>query len=172
MAAVPGVYQQYLQALRFQYLMRCDPVDSGTLHRHRFYLSLFEPLRHPDQLRRSSPEIGHFPSAAFYRRGACPVTFASQISARHLVPNYRQPCDLSRTVRVILWPRGVLQEPRQCSIACLGPCLSRGIRSNGERAVTAAVSSRSILPLPLCPIVTACSIRHSRRQSLSRWVNN
>ena len=42
--------------------------------------------------------------------------------------------------------RGVLQEPRQCSIACLGPCLSWGIRSNGERAVTAVVSSRSIPP--------------------------
>ena len=40
--------------------------------------------------------------------------------------------------------RGVLREPRQCSIACLEPCLYWGIRTNGERAVTAAVSSRSI----------------------------
>src|SRR4029077_12582907 len=83
---------------------------------------------------------------------------------------YRQPCDWSRITRLNFapvavlhllrlsghdspgwpirrfWPRGVLREPRQCSIACLGPCLSRGIRSNGERAVTAVVSSRSIPP--------------------------
>jgi hypothetical protein len=113
------------------------------------------------------------------------------------VPNYRQPCDLFRTASVILafvavlhllrlsghdspgwpvrgfWPRGVLQEPRQCSIACLGPCFRWGIRTNGERAVTAAVSSRSIPPLSARPTVTACSIRRSRRHSFcpAIWIS-
>src|SRR5713226_7490497 len=155
--------------------MRCDPVDSGALHRHRLYLSRLEPLRHPDQLARRSPEIGHFSTASLYRRGAHPVPFAPEINPRYLVPNDRQPCDLFRTVSVILalvavthllrlsehdspgwpvggfWPRGVLQEPRQCSIARLGPCFLWGIRTNGERAVTAAVSSRSIPPLSARP---------------------
>src|SRR6266852_6944201 len=82
--------------------MRCDPVDSGALHRHRLYLSRLEPLRHPDQLARRSPEIGHFSTASLYRRGAHPVPFAPEINPRYLVPNDRQPCDLFRTVSVIL----------------------------------------------------------------------
>src|SRR6266481_2994140 len=153
--------------------MRCDPVDAGALHRHRLYLSRLEPLRHPDPLARRSPEIGHVSTASLSRRGAHPVPFAPKINPRYLVPNYRQPCDLFRTASVNLalvlhllrlsehdspgwpvggfWPRGVLQEPRQCSIARLWPCFLCGIRTNGERAVTAAVSSRSILPLSARP---------------------
>jgi hypothetical protein len=41
-------------------------------------------------------------------------------------------------------PRGVLQEPHQCSIAFLEPCSKRGIRTNGERALAAVVFIRSI----------------------------
>jgi hypothetical protein len=43
-------------------------------------------------------------------------------------------------------------EPRQCSIACLEPCLYWGMRTNVERTVTAAVSSRSIPPPSIRPM--------------------
>jgi len=42
------------------------------------------------------------------------------------------------------WPRGELQEPRQCSIAVLEPCFLSGIRSNEGRAVTALMFTRSL----------------------------
>src|ERR1022692_1335674 len=40
--------------------------------------------------------------------------------------------------------RGELQEPRQCSIAFPEPCCLWGIRTNGKRALAAALFSRSI----------------------------
>ena len=41
-------------------------------------------------------------------------------------------------------PRGVLQEPHQCSIAFLEPCCKSGIRTDVKRALAAVAFLRSI----------------------------
>src|ERR1022692_3827049 len=60
---------------------------------------------------------------------------------------YMQP----GAARFGFWSGGVLREPRQCSFAFPEPCLSWGIRTIVERALTAAWFSRSLLPA-----TTAC----------------
>jgi hypothetical protein len=56
-------------------------------------------------------------------------------------------CAASRLAVRRFRPRGVLlQEPRQCSIAFPEPCWPCGIRTNEQRALTAAVLSCTLTP--------------------------
>src|SRR4249920_1600802 len=145
-----------------------DPVDAGAFHRHRFYFSLFEPFRHPHQFWCCRPEIRDFSTASLQPRRAHPVPLTADINSRYLGAYYGQPCNGPRTAGAIstlplvphprlpfrtqlprlairgFCPRGVLQEPHQCSIAFLEPCSKRGIRTNEKRALAAVAFLRSI----------------------------
>src|SRR5436190_20470492 len=81
--------------------MRRDPVDAGAFHRHRFYLSLFEPLRHPHQFWRCCSEIRHFSTASLQPWRAHPVPLTADINSRYLGAYYGQPCNGPRTAGTI-----------------------------------------------------------------------
>src|SRR5881392_596540 len=78
-----------------------DPVDAGAFHRHRFYFSLFEPLRHPHQFCCCCPEILYFSTASLQPARAHPVPLATDINSRYLSTYHRQPCNGPRTAGTI-----------------------------------------------------------------------
>ena len=79
---LPRIYQQHFQTLRFQYLVRSNPIHSGALDRHRLDWAPLEPLGQAKQFRRRGPKIGNLPPASVFRPGAGPVAFAPKVDAR------------------------------------------------------------------------------------------
>ena len=92
---LPCIHEQHLQTLRFQHLVRRNPINSCALHCHRLYRSRFQPLRHAYQFRRRRPEAGDFSSTPLRGRSAYPVPLAPQIDPGHVPSNHRQTLELS-----------------------------------------------------------------------------
>ena len=92
---LPCIHEQHLQTLRFQHLLRSNPINSCALHCHRLYRSRFQPLRHAYQFRRRRPEAGDFSSTPLRGRSAYPVPLAPQIDPGHVPSNHRQTLELS-----------------------------------------------------------------------------
>src|SRR5262249_26692544 len=70
--------------------VRGNPIDSRTFHGHGLYATGLQPLRHSDELRRGSSEVRNFATDAAGDGSAHPVSFAPQVDAGYVAPNYRQ----------------------------------------------------------------------------------